>query len=579
MKALYKFLASIKLAVVLLLALAAILGTATFYESIYDTKTAQHLVYNSVWFAIFLAVLFINVFCAAAIRYPWKPYQTGFVITHVGILILLIGSLITMFYGVDGQMAVEEGSSSDRIVLDQPQLLFGTDQAQLQEIPAEFRWSPPREDHPYRYDLGQGVTAVVDGYYHHSVAEPRYVAAPEGEPAVKLEFTSSRFGVLDNWLTPSMGKVVFGPASARLQAVDKVPEPGAAQATDLGMLQLLVADEPFLLPVADLMQKPQALKGTVYTVRVVRYLPTAVVRENKLVNGGPEPKNPCVEVEVKDDHGKRERYYLFSKLPQLNTKFEQTGPAFPVRAMFEQAEPDAHEHGPAPKHHLDLYLTPDGQVHYRFENGKTGTFVPGEPVSPGWMDIQITQRDVFAKARQETVYREFKVPKADKEKEGPPSAVRVRLEGAANPEPMWLQYGDLKEVKLKNGKSFIIGYAYRSVPAGVKLELLDFEVGYDPGTKTAATYKSKVKVEGQEYTIQMNEPLHRGGFTFYQSSYQEQPGGPWISVFSVANDPGIFLKYLGCILLVSGIFTMFYLKPYMTGKRKYNAAQMPKETT
>src|SRR5262245_59108088 len=118
MKSLFKFLASIKLAVVLLLALAAILGTATFYESIYDTKTAQHLVYSSVWFAIFLAVLFINVFCAAAIRYPWKPYQTGFVITHLGILILLIGSMITMVAGVDGQMAVEEGSSSDRIVLD-----------------------------------------------------------------------------------------------------------------------------------------------------------------------------------------------------------------------------------------------------------------------------------------------------------------------------------------------------------------------------------------------------------------------------------------------------------------------------
>lgn len=573
-RSIYRFLASIKLAVVLLLALAAILGTATFYESLYDTKTAQHLVYSSPWFAVFLAVLFVNVFCAAAIRYPWKPYQTGFVITHVGILTLLIGSMLTMLFGVDGQMAVEEGSSSSHIVLDQPQLLFGVDQAHLKEIPAEFRWDPPREDHPYRYDLGLGVTAVVDGYYHHSMAESLYVAAPQGEPAVKLVFASSRFGELDNWLTPSMGKVTFGPASAQLRAVDKVPDLSAPQAPDVGLLQLLVDDRPFLLPVSSLLEKAQPLQGTSYTVKVVRYLPMAVVRDNKLVNGGKKPENPCIEVEVKNDKGEHERYYLFSKLPKLNTKFEQSGKAFPIRALFEQSE----EQAPAAKHHLDLYLTPQGRLYYRFENGKTGEFELDKPVAPGWMDIQITLREVLPSARQETVYREFKMPKAEKEKDGPPPAIRVRLEGSQSPSPTWLQYGDVREGRTKSGQRFYFGYAYKSVPAGVTLELLKFTVGYDPGTTTAATYKSQVRVEGQEQTIQMNEPLHHGGFTFFQSSYQEQPGGPWISVFSVAYDPGIFLKYLGSILLVGGIFTMFYLKPYMTGKRKYKQSRAAKES-
>jgi len=68
----WKFLGSLKLAVVLLVMLAAILATATFYESLYDTKTAQHLVYSSPWFAVFLGLLFTNVFCSAASRYPIK---------------------------------------------------------------------------------------------------------------------------------------------------------------------------------------------------------------------------------------------------------------------------------------------------------------------------------------------------------------------------------------------------------------------------------------------------------------------------------------------------------------------------
>lgn len=581
--AIYKFLASLKLAVVMLLALAAILGTATFYESIYDTKTAQHLVYTSPWFALFLAVLFINVFCATSIRYPWKKHQTGFVITHLGILILLIGSMITMLWGVDGQMAVAEGSTGDRIVLDQPVLLFGRDQAALTEIPAEFRWSRPREDRPYRYPLSDGITAVVDGYYHHSVAEPLYVASPKGEPAVKLEFTSSRFGTLDNWLTPSMGKATFGPASARLQAVDEVPSGEQKDLDKLGFLQLLVKDEPFLLPVQSLLDKPRKLDDTPYTVRVVRYLGTAVVVDNKLVDqGGSEAKNPCVEVAVKNAKGHEERYYLFANLPQLNTRFVTAPEPFPIRGLYELPEKhDEHDgHGHAPgevqaKHHMDLFLTPDGKLHYRFENGKEGVFEPGEPVSPGWMDIQLTAREILPSAKREVLYREFTMPKGEKDKDGPPPAIRVRLEGSQQTAPFWVQYGDLVPAQDAAGKPFYFGYAYRTVPSGVTLELVDFEVGYDPGTKTAATYKSQVKVDGAVHTIQMNEPLHKNDFTFFQSSFQEQPGGPAISVFSVAYDPGIVPKYLGSILLVAGIFTMFYLKPHMTGKKK----PATKETT
>ncbi len=581
----YRFLASIKLAVVLLLALAVILGTATFYESLYDTKTAQYLVYGSPWFALFLATLFINVLCATTIRYPWKGYQTGFVITHVGILTILVGSMVTMVYGIDGQMAIEEGASSERVTLDAPVLLFGTESSSLKEIPAEFRWSPPREDRPYRYELGNGITAVVDGYYHHSLAEPVYRAAPGGEPAVKIEFTSSRFGALDNWLTPSMGVVTLGPASARLQTLAEGEPPPAATPDqgEFGDLQILVDEQPFLLPVKPLLKSSRRLQGTPYSVRVIRYLPMAVVRDNKLVNGGEQPRNPCVELEISNAKGEKERFYLFSNLPNLNTKFQQTGPDFRVRALYnfspehEMAE-DGHAHQQkAPKRHLDLYLTPAGKLFYQLENGKRGEFVPGQPVSPGWMDIKLTLREVLPSSSKETVYREFKLPKD--QKDGPPPAIRVKLEGSQKTDPFWLQYGDVREIKDASGKPAWFGYAFKTVPVGVKLELLDFEIGYDPGTTNPASYKSKVRVDGKEHTIQMNEPLHRNNFTFFQSSYQENPGGPWISVFSVAYDPGIFLKYLGSIMLVGGIFTMFYLKPYMQGKRKYQARQAAKESS
>ena len=84
--AIYRFLASLKLAVISISTLAATLAYATFFESWYGAGAAQQYIYRSPGFAILLAFLGMNILCAALIRYPWKKRQTGFVVTHAGLL-------------------------------------------------------------------------------------------------------------------------------------------------------------------------------------------------------------------------------------------------------------------------------------------------------------------------------------------------------------------------------------------------------------------------------------------------------------------------------------------------------------
>ena len=92
----FESLASLKLAVFVIFGTAAALAWATVYvERIYGDKGVQFAVYGTWWFAGLLALLGLNVFCAAAIRFPWKRYQTGFAITHLGISVLLFGCLLT----------------------------------------------------------------------------------------------------------------------------------------------------------------------------------------------------------------------------------------------------------------------------------------------------------------------------------------------------------------------------------------------------------------------------------------------------------------------------------------------------
>ncbi len=116
---LYEFSASLKLAVVLILTMAYILALGTVVEAAWGTPAAQFGVYQTWWFALCLVLLAVNIFAAAAIRYPWKRHQTGFVITHIGLLILLLGAGIGRLYGIDAQIFVYEMGADHRAYADE----------------------------------------------------------------------------------------------------------------------------------------------------------------------------------------------------------------------------------------------------------------------------------------------------------------------------------------------------------------------------------------------------------------------------------------------------------------------------
>ena len=69
-----------------------------------------------------LCLLGLNVICAALSRYPWKPRQYGFVITHAGIITILFGAFLTQRFGVDGKLPVLEGNQDNEVILNDLEL-------------------------------------------------------------------------------------------------------------------------------------------------------------------------------------------------------------------------------------------------------------------------------------------------------------------------------------------------------------------------------------------------------------------------------------------------------------------------
>ncbi|MGQ9771119.1 MAG: hypothetical protein ACUVQG_11240 [Thermogutta sp.] len=104
-----EFLASLRLAVLLLTLLIFVLAVATFLETTYGAEVARFAVYHAWWFPGLGALLALNVLFAALVRFPWRKHQIGFVMTHAGIIILLLGSLATARHGIDAQLSIYEG--------------------------------------------------------------------------------------------------------------------------------------------------------------------------------------------------------------------------------------------------------------------------------------------------------------------------------------------------------------------------------------------------------------------------------------------------------------------------------------
>jgi hypothetical protein len=203
--AIYRFLASLKLAVISLGTLAAVLAYATFFESWYGASAVQEWIYRSKGFAILLAFLGANILCAALIRYPWKKRQIGFLITHAGLLVLLAGSLRSVYTADEGQVGMLEGDVKNQLVrIDYPVIRVRpldpkthepTREYELPFRPGNFAWGPgqPRP----RGFFGTLAHAVTFGAFDEGTDKGE-VLTESGDPfqlTVKNHLPASAFAV------------------------------------------------------------------------------------------------------------------------------------------------------------------------------------------------------------------------------------------------------------------------------------------------------------------------------------------------------------------------------------------------
>src|SRR3989338_8454549 len=125
----WDFFCSVKLAVVIILVLvvSCIIGTVILQEKTFDEYVARYgyglatffkitqlnNVFHSYWFSFLLILLCANLICCTIKRWRNTFLQTGFILTHLSIILILVGGVVKLQLGIKWGVNVYKGKSVD----------------------------------------------------------------------------------------------------------------------------------------------------------------------------------------------------------------------------------------------------------------------------------------------------------------------------------------------------------------------------------------------------------------------------------------------------------------------------------
>ena len=573
-------LGSIHLAMLLLITLTGVCIAATFLESGFSTRVARAYVYGSPWFNLWLLLLCLNLICSTMTRWPWQKHHLGFVITHAGIIILLGGALVGRARGFEGSLDLSRGAPpANQVLLDRPRLTVESPATgQLFSTPFDPEVRTPRPDRPRLLPLpSSDVQLVIDGYTSRSIEKTNLLPDPASpNPGITLEFTGP-FGPEPIQLplilnSTSDSRANLGPQTI-VQFLPTLPSATPPPtAPTFRETQMVLARDPaqpilhnstgtpsgfrFFLgsrnsgdPLELEILRPDG-SGEIYRltdllnrtlddfsgakILVARYWPNMVLQGGQPTSDGDQPINPAV-------------------LVMLEGSLPDTAPA---RRTLSP--------GPTPNSLFYLAESPS-------TSPTRGTTQIGQTFSPGWVgwSVRILTLEPHARIETSTVPSEKMEPTPGR----PALHAFLRSPDGSTGPARWIASGTSAVLATPTATSRIgFGLELQNLPFSIRLD--SFNVPRDPGTDEPANFlatvtfadeKKKVEVPAQ---LEMNQPatyppgllpqITGLSYKFSQAGWDPQDLNR--TTLQVLHDPGWFLKWSGSLLMVAGIFSMFYLR-------------------
>jgi len=622
----FRFLASLKLAVICLGTLSATLAVGTWFNSRFGQNAVNEYIYQTKGFALLMAFLGINVLCAALIRYPWTKRQTGFLITHVGLLVVIGGSWWAAQTSDEGQLGMKEGDTSSRLIRNHKPVIYikpidphtenSLGEYKVSVRPGAFDWNPgeyqvvSRPEDPFKL--------AIKGYYAGSILKDIVVPAASGKPMVKVRPTIIPPG-------QKVARDVFPDEEDRWFAISN--ENINRVVKDAGPAQFIVTRtnrpevfEDFLNPPSDpgvegvallhyednsgktrrfdvrlddaKVGQPIALPGSDLTATFSKLSHLPIEGEQGRTLG--TDSLDIVQFVVRKGDGPGVEHNGYAMLPSIPAIIptrnapSETPPAELLRVNY---------YGPPvidPKVNrkfgmIEVMVDPSGKLAYRvFERGNPGKLRSHGPLKPGEkitafggnelapMTLGFEVEQFLKAGRKEVIAESIEMPQGKRDDAIPSILAELTVKGITR--DVWLRKSPDFEIAYKKvalGDSlYELAFDVDRMDLGFSLTLKDFDVGFDPGTSNASSYRSEVTLNDEKAGIKdapksifMNHTLDHRGWRFFQTSYYPytdketgRPTGEFVSVFQVSKNPARELIYGGCIIVVLGAFVQFYMR-------------------
>lgn len=565
-------LGSLNFALVLLATIAAACAAATFAESGFNTKIAHVYFYKNPLFLVWLGALCVNLFAVTLTRWPWQKKHIGFIVTHYGIITLLIGAMIGMHTGYEGNVTLKKDAPpTSRIVTSRSviQIESPTDTA-LYLMPFDAEATKPSERRPRTFPVpGTSLKIVADAFNANLQKEKKLVVSETADaaPAALLRFSSRMasqtvdlpfaltggqpaeedfFGLARITFRPELPPAP-APADQETQMVfakfAPVVQPGAAASglsvrlsedgTKVTILNAEGVGATYLRE--EIMNKPITEAAAVVTVE--GYWPDFAMQDGKPVSKSPRPENPAALVRI-----------------------QPVSEGTDTKPTLELAPADGGTR-------LAYQLRRGGQL------AASGTAAPGESFALGWADWQAEVQQVLPAAV--VVSETHPGPDTEDGVQGIPG-FRARLENAAGQAgpPRWVESGQV--TSLTDGTQVVrIAYGLESKPVPFSIRLVNFEIPRDEGTDSPSDFRATVEFRdaktGETKTglARMNQPAsfpgtlaaNLTGINYKFSQAEWNPRDLNETTLQVLYDPGWLLKWVGSLGICVGIAIMFYWKP------------------
>lgn len=494
--------------------------------------------------------------------------QTGFILTHLSLILILIGGVVKFQLGVKGGVNVYEGKSVnyfltqminrqgklDYIKKDLP-FSIALDEFILEKNEPKFQLISYVKSKNRQKNLevkvgkrqrvpGSNYTVTIKDYIPDAELhqEPINTSDIPDNPAIFVKLSGSDKVIAEGWLLAHdrnyyedkkqslRVEYIWVSSQEELEKAINSIETAHPKVSVLISEQGLSQDYPMEL------NKTFKLEGTNYSLRMLQYVLN--YGDRRPLEEQPTD-NPAVQVEINGPEGSETRW-VFEKFPDWDKMH-------PSKYKNLKLTCDGIASGHMAKNIVRLFQSSEGkQVMVSIKNNHITSTIPWE-LEKKYTIADSNHQIVVSKYFPSFNFRKEVIKKSDTV--GVP-AIFVEAEGPSGKVDDWLFSNNQYATWYTDNNLALV---YESM--GESIKHFTSKLRIIENDQTVA-----------EKTIRVNDPLTYKGYVIYQSSYDPEAGS--FSGLQIVKDPGIPIAYAGFGSLCFGVIFIFYIKPFLRKKQK-----------